>query len=73
MLLFCEALGPSGAGKTALMKQLLQQKQREERVQVISLGFSSNIKPATLQALLESKLETKRKALVKPYTISSKP
>lgn len=56
--------GPSGSGKTALVGELLRKRQNEGNLQTISQTFLSHMQPAALQSLLETRLETKRKALV---------
>ncbi|KAL8274015.1 hypothetical protein Esti_002104 [Eimeria stiedai] len=58
--------GPAGSGKTSIVCELLRRRQEEGGMQIVSQTFSSLIKPAALQTLLESRLETKRKTLLGP-------
>ncbi|XP_026194572.1 dynein heavy chain 6, axonemal [Cyclospora cayetanensis] len=58
--------GPSGSGKTVLARESLRKRREGEECFVITQSFSSHMQPATVQALIESKLETKRKAMLGP-------
>jgi len=61
-LLFC---GPTGTGKTVYMQQALYQLPTEQYMQIL-VGFSAQTKCAQTQALVDAKLERRRKGVYGP-------